>query len=120
MKVREWFRRKKEPREEVAVAPEPEVAQRFDTKRSPVQPPDIFPAVLNYIEDMLGDRRLVPSYLRTEMAAARKLPPEAWELARKDSEECPPELAPIRSAAVTHAMRVSTAVLRAQQDRWNL
>ena len=110
MKIRDWLRKRKEP--------PGEHAQRFDTKRSPVQPPDIFPAVLDYIEDMLADRRLVPSYLRSEIAAARKLPPEVWELARKCSEECPPELTPSRSAAVVHAMRVSTAVLAAQQAEW--
>jgi len=114
-----WPRREQSEPElvEEAIA---EHAQRFDAKPSPAQPPDILPPVLDYIADMLSDRRLVPSYLRTEMAAARKLPGIAWELARKDRAESLPELLGIRNAALEHAMRVSTAVLKAQQGKWRL
>ena len=119
MGVRDWFRRKKEPPGPVE-EPVGERAQRFDAKPSLVGPEAILPAVLDYIADMLSDKRLVPSYLRGEMAAARKLPAEAWGLAGKPGDECEPELAGIRSAAVEHARRVSTAVLRVQQDRWPL
>jgi len=76
--------------------------------------------VLDYIADMLSDKRLVPSYLRGEMATARRLPAQAWELARKCREECPAELLETRSAAMNYAQRVAVAVLKAQLGKWRL
>ena len=110
MRILNWFRRKKESMEEPA--PIGECAHRFDTKPFLTEPEDILLTVLGYIADMLSDKRLIPTYLRSEMAAAHRLPAEAWELARKSREECPPELMGIRDAALEHARQVAIAVLR--------
>lgn len=113
MGIRNWFRRSK--KESVG-----EHAQRFDAPPFPAQPEDILLTVLKYVEDMLSDKRLIPSYLRGEMLTARRLPAEAWELARKSREECPPELMETRRAAVEYAMRVALKVLNAQLGEWRL
>jgi len=108
MGIREWFRRKKEPEPTTAVEePVEERARRFDGTPSPARPTEPLPLALDYIADMLSDKRLVPSYLRGEMAMARRLPAEAWEMARKHEDECPVELMEIRSAALEHARRVA-------------
>lgn len=118
MGIRDWFRRKKKPK----IEPIEERAQRFDARPSlvPAEPEGILLAVFDYIEDMLSDKRLVPTYLRSEMSTARKLPTEAWELARKSREDCPSEFVEIRSIAVEYGMRVSIAVLKAQLDERKL
>ena len=113
MRIRNWFRR---PKKE----PVGEHAQRFDAKPFPAQPEDILLTVLKYIEDMLSDKKLIPSYLRGEMLTARRLPVEAWELARKSREECPPEFVETRRAAVEYAMRVAMTVLKAQLGEWRI
>ena len=113
MRVRNWFRRSKKE-------PVGECAQRFDAPPFPAEPEDILLTVLGYITDMLSDKKLIPSYLRGEILTARRLPPEAWELARKSREECPPELVETRRAAVEYAMRISLSILKAQLGEWRL
>ena len=118
MRILGWFRHKKEPVEETA--PIGECAHRFDAKPFLVEPEDILLTVLGYIADMLSDKRLIPTYLRSEMAAAHRLPAEAWELARKSREECPSEFMGIRDAALEHTRRVATAVLmETSTGNWN-
>jgi len=116
MGIRNWFRRKKK----LKIEPIGEHAQRFDAKPSPAEPKDILLAVFTYIVDMLSDRRLIPTYLRSDMAAARRLPIEAWELAQKPKKDCPLEFMEIRSVAVEYGMRVSKAILKAQLDERKL
>lgn len=113
MRIRNWFRRRKKE-------PVGEHAQRFDARPFPAQPEDILLTVLKYIEDMLSDKKLIPSYLRGEILTARRLPAEAWELARKSKEECSLELVETRRAAVEYAMRISLAILKAQLGEWRL
>lgn len=110
MRILDWFRRKK--KSTTTVEEIGEHARRFDAKPFLVEPEDILLTVLSYMADMLSDRRLIPTYLRSEMAAARKLPAEVWELARKSREECPSELMGIRDVTLEHARRVALAVLR--------
>jgi len=82
-----------------------------------VSPDDLYPATLDYIAEMLSGKELVPSYLRKEMEAARKLPAKAWECARQHREDTFwPALLGIRAAALEHARRVFTAILRAEHD----
>lgn len=113
-----WFRRKPKTTHRVggeAVVTEGEVAERAMDEWRPLEPNDILLAAMDYIADMLSDKKLVPSYLRTEMGVARRLPAVAWEMARKPSSECLFELSGLRGVALEHARQVSKAVLKAQR-----
>lgn len=77
--------------------------------------PDVmYPAALEYVGRMRSGTDLIPSYLRFEMVAACRLPDEAWEYAMRFKDETPVEFHAIREAALEHARRVFTAVLRKQ------
>lgn len=113
MRILEWFRRLFRRKKEVEPEPIEERAQRFEGIAFTVDPEDILPSnVLDYMADMLSEKTLIPSYLRTDMAAAAKLPAIAWALARKSRDECPPELGELRSAALEYARRVAVTVSR--------
>lgn len=109
--ILDWFRRLFRRKKEVEAEPVQEHAQRFEGLSFLVKTNDVCPSVLDYIADMLSEKTLIPTHLRAEMAAARKLPAIAWDLARKHREECPPELRVLRSAALEYARRLSAAVL---------
>lgn len=77
--------------------------------------PDVmYPVALQYVGRMLSGKDLIPSYLRFEMSAARRLPDEAWHYAVRHKDETPVEFHAIREAALEHARRAFTAVLRKQ------
>lgn len=128
MRILDWFRRLFRRKKEVEAEPIEERAERFEGVSSMPDPRltslEAFEeSVLDYIADMLSDRTLIPSYLRKEMAAARKLPAEAWDWARVREELCDQGglfrhvHIGFRAAALEHARRVALAVSR-RGDSW--
>ena len=120
MRILDWFRRLFRRKEvEVEAEPAPITTEAARSEQAPDEPEeymlpvevDLLP-VLDYMADMLSDKTLIPSYLRAEMAAARRLPAAAWAMARKPGEACLPHLLPVRDAAVELARQVAMAVLR--------